>query len=165
MKKRRGRGRPKGSYGPTRAECVRLFAEGLGPVDIAVRLRISHQAVSGQLRSGGYDPAARVAGRLAGERDRFRKVWESSASVADAARALGLTEARALTRARSLRRRGLHLRLLAAEGRAARALANRQRFLNVWNAARSVAEAAGRLGWSLSMPGTPPAGSGGSACR
>ena len=55
MKKRRGRGRPKGSFGPTRAECVRLFAEGFAVVDVARQLSISPQAVSRQLRDAGCE--------------------------------------------------------------------------------------------------------------
>src|SRR4051812_24107712 len=107
---RRGRGRPKGSYGPTRAECIRLFGEGLSAVDIASKLGITIQAATLHLRSAGYSPAARASERLASERERFRKVWQSSRSVADVARALGLTVAQARARASRLRGYGLKLK-------------------------------------------------------
>jgi hypothetical protein len=143
------RGRPKGSSGSTRAECVRLFAEGLPPVDIAPRLGITIQAATHHLRRAGYDPAARASERRAGERERFRKVWQSSRSVAEAARALGLTRARALLRAEWLRSRGLKLKLLGVQDRVAGKLARQKRIVAAWNAAPTPAEAARLLGWGV----------------
>jgi hypothetical protein len=146
---RRPRGRPKGLYGPNRAKCVRLFVEGIAPVDIAPRLGITLQAVTLHLRQAGYDPYTRKLERLAEHRRRFQAVWQSSECLADAAKSLGLTRAQALTRAESFRRLGIKLRLLGIEDRTARKLAGRKRFLGIWNAAPTVAEAARLLGYSV----------------
>lgn len=118
-----GRGRPKRSYGPTRAECIRLFVQGLAPVDIAPQLGITIQAATLHLRRAGYDPAARKSQRMAAERERFRKVWQSCRCVADAAEALDLTRAQALIRAQWLRRHGIKLRRLGTKDRTAGKLA------------------------------------------
>jgi hypothetical protein len=146
---RRRRGRPKGACGPTREKCVRRFAEGLAPGRIAHRLGITHQAVTLHLRLAGYDPAARKLERLADERRRFQAVWQSSVCLADAVKSLSLTRAQALTRAETFRRRGIKLRLLGVEDRIARKLARRKRFVAIWNAARTVADAARLFGYSV----------------
>jgi len=128
-----------------------LFVEGFAPVDIAAKLGITIQAATLHLRRAGYSPADRQSERLAGERERFRKVWQSSRSVADAARVFGLSRARALKRAQELRCLGIKLRLLGAEDRAAGKVAAQRRFVAIWNAGPTVAEAARLLGWGVEV--------------
>jgi hypothetical protein len=86
---------------------------------------------------------------LAAERERFRVIWQSAASVADAARALGVTERQARNRATQLRGYGIKLKLLGLRDQDARGRANRKRFVSVWNAAATPEDAAKMLGYGL----------------
>jgi hypothetical protein len=103
------------------------------------------------LRLAGYDPYARKLQRLAEIRRRFEAVWQSSECLADAAKSLGMTEEQALQRAESIRRRGVKLRPLKAEARAARKRARQLRFVKIWNAAPTLVEAARLLGYSVEV--------------
>jgi hypothetical protein len=59
MRKPKQRGRPKGSHCPTRAECIRLLAEGLAPVDIASPLGITMGAIGRWTRKSRPPKGAR----------------------------------------------------------------------------------------------------------
>jgi DNA-binding CsgD family transcriptional regulator len=106
----RRRGRPPGTTGATRAQCLALYARGRSVQKIAAELGISKQAVSRHLRSSGHDPHGRAEAAAEADRDRFRTLWEGAPTLAAAARALGLTAQEARLKAAGLRARGILLK-------------------------------------------------------
>src|SRR5262249_8688909 len=91
-----GTGTP-ASVGP---ECVRLFRTGMPIPAIARRLRLSPATVRGHLRRVGAIRSEKVAAR----RTAFAAAWNAAASLAAAARALGMTQQAARYQATRLRR-------------------------------------------------------------
>jgi DNA-binding CsgD family transcriptional regulator len=111
---RRKRGRPRGTFGPHRAECLRRFDGGATVVEIARALGISQQAVSAHLRDSGRDPAGRDSRSRQSGRERFADLWNAAPDLGAAARALGLTESQAVRKAVWLRAAGLALKRMPA---------------------------------------------------
>jgi DNA-binding CsgD family transcriptional regulator len=113
----RRRGRPPGTTGATRAKCLALYARGRSVQQIAAALAISKQAVSRHLRSSGHDPLRRVEAAAEADRERFRSAWEAAPTLAEAARALGLTGRETRLKAAGLRARGVPLKHFPAPRR------------------------------------------------
>jgi hypothetical protein len=72
------RGRPRGTFGPRRAECLRRFDAGGTVAEIARAVGISKQAVSVHLRASGRDPAAAKGQALRAGWRQFRDAWNAA---------------------------------------------------------------------------------------
>ena len=114
---RRQRGRPRGTFGPTRARVLRLFDAGRTVAQIARRLRISKQAVSVHLRDSGRDPAAATGRAGRARNSRFAALWNAAPDLGAAAAALGLSESQAVRKAVWPRAAGLKLKRMPARRR------------------------------------------------
>jgi hypothetical protein len=92
-----------------RAKVVQLFDVGRGVHEIATELGTTKQNVSAHLKGAGRN--ARDARTAAGAdaRKRFTRAWNAAPTIAAAAEALRLSEAKARARASSLRALGLRL--------------------------------------------------------
>jgi DNA-binding transcriptional ArsR family regulator len=110
----RQRGRPRGTFGPHRAECLRRFDAGGTVAEIARAVGISKQAVSVHLRASGRDPAAAKGRTQRAGRERFARLWNAAPDLGAAALALGLTEYQAVRKAVWLRAAGLALKRMPA---------------------------------------------------
>ena len=92
------------------------FDRGRTVPEIVAALGLTRPAVHQQLRRADRDPRPRFeAARDAGARataERFRAAWNGSATVAEAAATLGLSEEYTMMRARKLCEAGLRLKRL-----------------------------------------------------
>lgn len=80
----------------------------------------------------------------------FVKIWQSSSTLEEALKKLGLSESVALKRAASIRKKGTPLKLFGREPTCPEELGFRppsyKEFMTVWSESKTLREAAGKLG-------------------